>query len=91
MIGEDLRWFLTGGGARALAFGAAQDEPIASVDRLRGATLRATDQDRGAGPAPFATGGDGSSLMSQDGRSVGWGLGAKAAGNIAAAAGRDGR
>ncbi len=91
MIGEGLRWFLTGGGARDLAFGAAQDAPIASVDRLRGATLRATDQGRGAGPAPFATGGDGSSLMSQDGRTVGWRLGAQAAGDFATAAGRDSR
>ena len=85
--GEGLRWFLPGGSARPVAFGAEQDQVTASVEGLRGAAKKATNQDCGAGPAQFATWDEGLSLVFQDGKFVGWGLDTRASGKVATAAG----
>lgn len=70
-----LRWFLQPSGAsRALPFGMAQGEVLASLEKLRGAAARGTNADCGAGPVAFAGWPDGLSLLFQDGRFVGWGL-----------------
>jgi len=70
-----LRWFLQPSGAsRALPFGMAQSEVLASVEKERGPSARGTNADCGAGPVEFAGWADGLSLLFQDGRFVGWGL-----------------
>ncbi len=86
--GEGLRWFLPpNGSARPLAFGTAQADVLASVERVRGLADRGTNEDCGAGRVQYASWPDGLSLVFQDGRFVGWGLDRRAAGALATADG----
>lgn len=72
---DGLRWFLQPSGAsRALPFGMAQTEVLASLEKERSLAARGTNADCGAGPVEFAGWPDGLSLLFQDGRFVGWGL-----------------
>lgn len=81
---DGLRWFLQPGGAsRALPFGMARADVLASIERVRGAAAKGINADCGAGPATFAGWPDGLSLLFQDGRFVGWGLDNRAKGGVA--------
>lgn len=85
---EGLRWFLQpSGSARPIAFGSPENEVIASLERLRGSSDQGTNENCGAGPVQVARWPDGLSVIFQDGRFVGWGLGRSASGAIATAAG----
>jgi hypothetical protein len=57
------------------------------LERARGVAVKGTNQDCGAGPVQAASWPDGLSLVFQNGRFVGWGLGARAIGRLATAAG----
>lgn len=85
---EGLRWFLQpSGSARPIPFGRSESEVLASLERVHGPAVKGTNQDCGAGPVQVATWADGLSLLFQDGRFVGWGLGRRADGKIGTAAG----
>lgn len=88
-IGPDgLRWFLEpNGSSRALPFGMAEAEVLASLEKTRGRATRGSNADCGAGPAAFAGWPDGLSLLFQDGRFAGWGLDRRAKGGIGTADG----
>ena len=86
--GEGLRWFLQpSGSARPIPFGRPQSEVLASLEGLQGPAEKGTNQDCGAGPVQTASWTNGPSLVFQDGRFVGWGLGRRASGDIETAAG----
>ncbi len=86
--GEGLRWLLPpNGSARPIPFGAPQSEVLASLEFVLGRAGKGTNEDCGAGPVQFASWPDGLSLVFQDGRFVGWGLGIRAAHAITTAAG----
>lgn len=85
---EGLRWFLQpSGSARPIAFGSPQSEVLASLERVRGAAEKGTNENCGAGPVQVARWPDGLSVIFQNSRFVGWGLGPGASGAIATAAG----
>ena len=85
---EGLRWFLPpNGSARPLAFGMAQKDLLASLERVRGAAAQGTNSDCGAGPVQYANWADGLSIVFQNGRFAGWGLDGRAAGALATADG----
>jgi len=85
---EGLRWFLQpSGSARPIAFGSPESEVIASLERVRGPSEKGTNVNCGAGPVQVASWPDGLSVIFQDGRFVGWGMGRSASGSIATAAG----
>lgn len=85
---EGLRWFLPPNGtARPLPFGSPQAAVLASLERVRGEAIQGTNADCGAGPVQVANWADGLSLVFQDGKFAGWGLGTRAAGAIATADG----
>ena len=86
--GEGLRWVLQPSGrASPVPFGRPESEVLTSVEGIRGLAVKGTNQDCGAGPVQFASWPDGLGLVFQDGRFVGWGLGRRAIGGIATAAG----
>ena len=86
--GEGLRWFLQpSGSARPIPFGRPESEVLASLEEVRGPAKRGTNQDCSAGPVQVATWSDGLSVIFQDDRFVGWGLGRRASGDVATAAG----
>ena len=86
--GEGLRWFFQpSGNARAVPFGLAQGEVLASVEAARGPAIEGTNQDCGAGPVQYARWPDGLSLTFQKGRFVGWSLDSRANSSIATSAG----
>jgi len=86
--GEGLRWVLQPSGrASPVPFGRPESEVLTSVEGIRGPAVKGTNQDCGAGPVQFASWPDGLGLVFQDGRFVGWGLGRRAIGGIATAAG----
>ncbi len=85
---EGLRLIDPGSGrATPLAFGLPEDDVIATLERLRGRAARGTNGECGAGPLQVATWADGLSLLSQEGRFVGWSLDGRASGAIATMAG----
>lgn len=85
---EGLRWFLQpSGSARPIPFGRSESEVVSALERLNGSAVKGTNQDCGAGPVQVASWADGMSLLFQDGRFVGWGLGRRADGQIGTAAG----
>lgn len=85
---EGLRWFLQpSGSARPIPFGRPQGEVLASLEAVRGAAGKGTNQDCGAGSVQYASWPDGLSLVFQGGRFVGWGLDKRATDGIATAAG----
>ena len=85
--GEGLRWFLQpSGSARPVPFGRPESEVLTSLERVRGPAERGTNQDCGAGPVQVASWSDGLSVIFQNDRFVGWGLGRRASRDIATTA-----
>lgn len=80
---DGLRWFLQpSGSSRAIPFGMAQTEVLASLEKERGPATRGTNVDCGAGQVLFAGWPDGLSLLFQNGRFVGWGLDNRSNGEV---------
>lgn len=85
---EGLRWFLPPNGkALPLPFGSPKAAVLASLERVRGKAAQGTNADCGAGPVQVASWPDGLSLIFQDAKFAGWGLGTRAAGSVSTADG----
>lgn len=79
---DGLRWVLPNGSTRALPFGTAQADLLASLERVRGPAGQGTNESCGAGPVQYANWPDGLSLVFQDARFAGWGVDGRSAGGI---------
>ena len=86
--GEGLRLFdTTTTSASPIPFGRPKADVLNLLDRLRGPAVKGVNQDCGIGPVEYATWPDGLTLVFQDDRFVGWGLGGRAAGVFSTASG----